>query len=141
MKLVCLLISGALLLLVRTASAQKLETPILLWPNGAPGATGISDEDKPAIIPFIPEASKRNGAAVMVVPGGGFTIRAVDHEGVLVARWFQQQGITAFVLRYRLRPIYEREHWLKDGQRAMQYIRSHASEYNVSPDRVGAVGF
>jgi acetyl esterase/lipase len=121
--------------------AQKLEDPILLWPEGAPGATGSSDEDKPAIIPFIPDASKCNGAAVLVVPGGGFTIRAVDHEGVLVAQWLKSRGITAFLLRYRLRPLYSRTDWLKDGQRAMQYIRSHAEDYKISIDRVGAVGF
>ncbi len=121
--------------------AQKLAEPILLWPNGAPGATGTTDEDKPAIIPFVPEASKHNGAAILVVPGGGFTIRAVDHEGVLVAQWLKDHGITAFVLRYRLRPLYTRADWVMDGQRAMQYIRSHATEYNISPGRVGAVGF
>src|SRR5476651_2085369 len=85
-----------------TTVAQKLADPILLWPAGAPGATGVSDEDKPAVIPFIPEASKRNGAAVLVVPGGGFTIRAVDHEGVLIAQWLKAHGIAAFLLRYRL---------------------------------------
>src|SRR3982751_6939021 len=124
-----------------TAVAQKLATPILLWPAGAPGATGVTDEDKPSVIPFIPEASKRNGAAVLVVPGGGNTIRAVDHEGVLVAQWLKEHGITAFLLRYRLRPIYTRNEWVRDGQRAMQYLRSHATEYGLSTDRVGAVGF
>lgn len=139
MKLTCLLIT--LLALSSIGSAQKLSDPILLWPNGAPGATGTSDEDKPAIIPFIPEASKKNGAAVLVVPGGGFTIRAVDHEGVLVAQWLKDHGITAFLLRYRLRPLYTRNDWIKDGQRAMQYIRAHASEYAISTNRVGSVGF
>jgi len=124
-----------------SAVAQKLADPILLWPAGAPGATGVSDEDKPAVIPFIPEASKRNGAAVLVVPGGGFTIRAVDHEGVLVAQWLKAHGITAFLLRYRLRPLYNRNDWVADGQRAMQYIRAHAAAYHISADRVGAVGF
>ena len=124
-----------------TAVAQKPAAPILLWPAGAPGATGVSDEDKPAIIPFIPEASKRNGAAVLVVPGGGFTIRAVDHEGVLVAQWLKDHGITAFLLRYRLRPLYARNDWVTDGQRGMQYIRAHAAEYYISTDHVGAVGF
>src|SRR5678810_754544 len=124
-----------------SVSAQKLADPILLWPDGAPGATGVSDEDKPAVIPFVPEASKRNGAAILVVPGGGFTIRAVDHEGVLVAQWLKDHGITAFLLRYRLRPIYDRTDWVKDGQRAMQYIRSHSTEYHLSTNRVGAIGF
>src|SRR6187399_2389777 len=122
-----------------SASAQKLADPILLWPEGAPGATGISDEDKPAVIPFVPEASKQNGAAVLVVPGGGFTIRAVDHEGVLVAQWLKDHGITAFLLRYRLRPLYTRNDSIKDGQRAMQYIRAHANEYKISTARVGAI--
>jgi len=76
-----------------------------------------------------------------VVPGGGFTIRAVDHEGVLVAQWLKEHGITAFLLRYRLRPLYNRNDWVRDGQRAMQYIRSHANEYGVSVDRIGAIGF
>jgi len=124
-----------------TATAQKLADPVLLWPAGAPGATGVSDEDKPAIIPFIPEASKRNGAAVLVVPGGGFTVRAVDHEGLLVARWLNAHGIIAFLLRYRLSPLYARKDWVADGQRAMQYIRAHAATYHISADRVGAVGF
>jgi acetyl esterase/lipase len=141
MKLTCLLFNLAFIIVSLNTSAQKLAEPILLWPNGAPGATGNSDEDKPAIIPFVPEQSKQNGAAVLVVPGGGFTIRSVDHEGVLVAQWLKDHGITAFLLRYRLRPLYTRNDWIKDGQRAMQYIRMHAGEYKLSTDRVGAVGF
>lgn len=141
MKLSRLLFGLGLMAISFTAVGQKLAVPILLWPNGAPGATGTSDEDKPAVIPFIPEVSKRNGAAVLVVPGGGFTIRAVDHEGVLVAQWLKDHGITAFLLRYRLRPIYTRNEWLADGQRAMQYIRANAATYHISADRVGAVGF
>lgn len=123
------------------AVAQKLADPILLWPDGAPGATGTSDEDKPAVTPFVPEAAKSNGTAILVVPGGGFTIRAVDHEGVLVAQWLKDHGITAFLLRYRLSPLYNRTNWLADGKRAMQYIRAHAAAYHISADRVGAVGF
>jgi acetyl esterase/lipase len=141
MKLSILLVTILFSTLTLTSRAQKLADPILLWPQGAPGATGSTDEDKPAIIPFLPDASKRNGAAVLVIPGGGFTIRAVDHEGVLAAQWLRERGITAFLLRYRLRPLYSRTDWIKDGQRAVQYIRSHAQEYNISVNRVGAVGF
>lgn len=141
MKSFILLVTFICVALTSTVVAQKLEEPILLWPGGAPGATGSSDEDKPAIIPFIPDAAKRNGAAMLVVPGGGFTIRAVDHEGVLVAQWLKEHGITAFLLRYRLRPLYTRNDWVKDGQRAMQYIRANAASFNISANRVGAVGF
>src|SRR5688572_12761923 len=141
MKRFYLLTFLTFIIAVFTASAQKLAEPILLWPGGAPGASGVSDEDKPAVTPFVPEASKRNGAAVLVVPGGGFALRAVDHEGVLVAQWLKDRGITAFLLRYRLRPLYSRNDWVADGQRAMQFIRAHASEYGISTNRIGAVGF
>src|SRR5690606_24060703 len=96
MKLIAHLITLLLLMAALSAPGQRLADPILLWPDGAPNATGTSDEDKPAIIPFIPEASRRNGAAVLVIPGGGFVIRAVDHEGVLVSQWLKEQGFTAF---------------------------------------------
>src|SRR4051812_13300882 len=135
------LVTLTFLALASFSFAQKLADPILLWPNGAPGATGTSDEDKPAIIPFIPDPGKQTGAAILVVPGGGFTIRAIDHEGVLVAQWLKDHGIAAFVLRYRLRPMYSRNDWVNDGQRAMQYIRTHAAEYKLSADRIGAIGF
>lgn len=138
LHLIILLVLGAT---VTNAIGQKLSDPILLWPEGAPGATGSSDEDKPAIIPFVPDASKRNGAAVLVVPGGGFATRAVDHEGVLVAQWFKNHGITAFLLRYRIRPLYGRNDWVKDGQRGIQFIRAHAHEYQISADHIGAIGF
>jgi acetyl esterase/lipase len=114
---------------------------IELWPNGAPGATGNTDEDKPAIIPVIPDAAKATGAAILVCPGGGFTVRAIDHEGMLVAQWLKERGIAAFILRYRLRPLYGREHWLRDAQRGMQFIRAHAAEYHVSYNRIGIMGF
>ena len=122
MKLSHLIIHLALVGVTSVTMGQKIADPILLWPEGAPGATGFTNEDKPAVIPFIPEASKRNGAAVLVVPGGGFTIRATDHEGVLVAQWLKDHGITAFLLRYRLRPLYTRTDWLKDGQRGIQWL-------------------
>jgi acetyl esterase/lipase len=141
MKLNYLILTGILSLISLIAGAQHVAQPILLWPDGAPGASGNSDEDKPAVIPFVPDVVKRNGAAVLVVPGGGFTIRAVDHEGVLIAQWFKEQGITAFLLRYRLRPLYGRQDWVRDGQRAMQYIRHHAAEYQINTSHVGAIGF
>jgi acetyl esterase/lipase len=128
--------------LLSAAAADKPGFRVIeLWPNGAPGAIGASDEDKPAIIPIIPDASKSTGAAVLICPGGAFTTRAVDHEGVLVAQWFKERGIASFILRYRIRPLYTRKEWLQDAQRAMQYIRANAGEYRISPDRVGIIGF
>ncbi|MEP7274236.1 MAG: alpha/beta hydrolase, partial [Acidobacteriota bacterium] len=116
-------------------------SPIELWPNGAPGATGNSDEDRPAIIPVLPTASNSTGAAVLICPGGGFMTRATDHEGVLVSQWLKARGIASFILRYRIRPLYSRREWLMDTQRAMQYIRANAREFRVAPNRVGIIGF
>ena len=137
----CVAVLLALSILTAAAADQPNFRAIELWPNGAPGATGTTDEDKPAIIPFVPEAAKSTGAAILVCPGGGFTLRATDHEGVLVAQWLKARGIAAFVLRYRIRPLYERKDWLRDAQRGMQYIRAHAAEYRVDPKRVGIIGF
>ncbi len=141
MKSPLLLLATLILLFASSTFAQKLADPILLWPNGAPGATGTMDEDKPALIPVLPDAATNTGAAILVIPGGGFTLRATDHEGVLVAQWLKERGIAAFILRYRIRPLYERKDWLSDAQRALQYIRANAKQYRISPQRIGAVGF
>lgn len=142
MKASSLLLAALILLALPCAgAAQKLAAPILLWPDGAPGATGTADEDKPAVIPVLPDAANNTGAAILVCPGGGFTLRAIDHEGVLVAQWLKERGIAAFILRYRLRPLYGREHWLSDAQRGLQFIRAHADRYGIAPQRIGIIGF
>src|SRR3954451_10403451 len=74
-------------------AAEPPPRPIELWPQGAPGATGDTDEDRPAITPYLPTSGKQTGMAVLICPGGGFMTRAVDHEGVLIARWFQSRGV------------------------------------------------
>ncbi len=87
------------LLAVANCSAQ--ETPIKLWPNGAPGALGNEDKDTPTLTPFLPHKEKASGAAIVVCPGGGYGGLAA-HEGPDYAIWLNQQGIAAFVLKYRL---------------------------------------
>ena len=94
-------------------------TPVLLWPDGAPGATGDSEEDKPAISVYLPDADKNTGCAVVVCPGGGFTHRVADYEGVVIAEWFKSRGIAAFILRYRIQPLYKRNDAVADAHRAM----------------------
>ena len=122
-----------------TQKSIPVGKPILLWPMGAPGASGDTDEDKPALFPVIP--SKPNGTAMLVIPGGGFMTRATDHEGVLVSQYLAERGITCFILRYRIRPLYNRSEWLADAQRAMQYIRANAEPLRVAANRIGAIGF
>ena len=122
-------------------AADAVPAPVLLWPNGAPGATGDSNEDKPAVYIYLPDPAKATGAAMLVVPGGGFQTRVSDHEGTLVASWLRDRGIAAFVLRYRIQPIGKVTDSVVDEQRAMRFIRAHADEYKISSSRVGAIGF
>lgn len=110
----------------------------LLWPEGAPLATGISDEDCPALTPFLIEGS--NKSAVIVFPGGGYAMRASDYEGDDVARWLNSLGISAFVLRYRVAP-YSYPCALLDAQRAIRYVRFHAESLGISANRIGILGF
>ncbi len=111
----------------------------LLWPEGAPGATGSADADKPGLWVY-PAGAGANGAAVVICPGGGYAIHATDHEGVQPAKYFNSIGVTAFVLRYRLSP-YRHPIPLGDAQRALRYVRAHAGEFAVDPQRVGIMGF
>ena len=114
---------------------------ILLWENGAPGALGQSDDDKPTITVYRPWRPNLSGTAVIVAPGGGYGVLASNHEGRQVANWFNAMGVTAFVLKYRLGPRYHHPIELGDAQRAIRLVRSRAKEFDVSPDRIGMMGF
>jgi acetyl esterase/lipase len=115
--------------------------PIELWAKDVPGATGDSDEDKPAVYPYLPPPDKNTGAAVLICPGGGFNTRCTDYEGVLIAQWLKSRGIAGFVLRYRIRPLYTMSESILDAHRAVQYLRAHADEYRIATDRIGIIGF
>jgi acetyl esterase/lipase len=137
----CLALATFIIATSRVFAADVAPPPVLLWPSGAPRATGDSEEDKPAIHPYLPDKDKNTGCAVIVCPGGAFTHRAADYEGTLIAQWFKARGIAAFILRYRLAPLYSRNDAVADGHRAVQYLRAHADEYRLAPDRIGMIGF
>ena len=120
-----------------TAEPQTL----LLWQNGAPGALGQSEDDKPTITAYRPWGHNLSGTAVIVAPGGSYGFLASNHEGRQVANWFNALGITAFVLKYRLGPRYHHPIELGDAQRAIRLVRSRAREFEISPDRIGMMGF
>lgn len=120
------------------ALAQPPRTE-LLWPEGAPGAVGKEEADRPTLTIYA--AAQPNGAAVLICPGGGYVNLAMDHEGRQVAEWFNSFGVTAFVLKYRLAPRYRHPAMLDDGRRAMRLIRSRAKEFGIDPQRVGVMGF
>jgi acetyl esterase/lipase len=113
----------------------------MLWPNGAPGALGNDDGDRPTLTAFPAPAGKGVGTAVIVCPGGGYVGLAVEKEGTQFAQWFNSLGVTAFVLKYRLGPKYRHPIELGDAQRAIRMVRARAVEFQIQPDRVGIMGF
>lgn len=132
-----------------------------LWPHYAPGestleegrtlpfreteiprVTRVTDITRPTISVHL--AAQPNGTAVLILPGGAFRRVVTDKEGSEVAAWLNHQGITAFVLRYRVADRDVLEPWkkpLQDAQRATSLIRSRASEWKLDPGRIGVAGF
>ena len=138
-----LLLTGLDLVAQAPGPASLPSTPavppaVLLYPQGAPGALGTGEADKPRIYPFLP-ATRSTRASVLVIPGGGYEHVALGHEGIQYAQWLNAQGVAAFVLDYRVSP-YKYPVEIEDGAAAMHYIRSHAVEMDLDPDRVGVWG-
>ncbi|HEX3799905.1 MAG TPA: alpha/beta hydrolase [Verrucomicrobiae bacterium] len=115
----------------------------------------------PTLTVFQPAAGKANGTAVVICPGGGFFALSIDREGYDVARWLNEKGVTGFVLKYRLvecktddptkeimtrgpleevaAPVVKLA--VADGNAAIGYVRKHASEFGINPERIGIIGF
>ena len=150
---------GSLLTTSMISAAQQKE--ILLWPNGAPGSEGktgneklrlyedehiLSNIHRPSVTVYLPPKEKANGAAVIVIPGGGHRELWITHEGYNIATWLSERGIAAFVLKYRLARdsnstyTVDKES-LSDAQRAIRLVRSRAEEWNVDTARIGVMGF
>lgn len=115
--------------------------PVVLWPNGAPGAIGTEPQDIPTITPFFAPKDKATGAAIIVFPGGGYSHLSEIKEGSDVAKWLNSLGITAFVLKYRLGMRYHAPSPLFDAARALRIVRSRAKEWNLDAHRIGILGF
>lgn len=135
---------GLLLLTLGPSNSLQAQTvspqTVLLWPEGAPGAKGSSDADKPALTLF-PLSGPHAQSAVIVFPGGGYANLAMTYEGTDVAVWLNSLSIPAFVLRYRLGMKYHHPIELEDAQRAIRYVRAHAAEYGIDPRKIGVWGF
>jgi len=157
-----LLLLFALALLSPAIATGAEPQAILLWPNGVPGSAGKTAEEKvrispegdrvvssvhrPSITPYLPAREKASGAAVLIIPGGGHRELWVDHEGYRIAQWLSERGVAGFVLKYRLAKEPESSYTIEkdslgDVQRAIRLIRSRASEWGISPDRIGVMGF
>ncbi len=151
---------AAALLVCSCAAMASAEQPLVvpLWPNGAPGfedrrnepertnGGSISNIHNPSITVFLPPAERANGAAVLIFPGGGHRELVFNAEGVEPAHYWNNLGVAAFVLKYRLpretnSPYSLKIHLRQDADRAMRLIRSRASEWHIDPNRLGVMGF
>ncbi|HXE06734.1 MAG TPA: alpha/beta hydrolase [Acidobacteriaceae bacterium] len=126
-----------------TAPPKGFAQQIVLWPDGAPLAHGTSEGDVPKLFTYPAAASFGAGphAAVIVMPGGGYTHLVMEQEGAYEARWLAAHGVAAFVLEYRLSPAYVYPTQMLDASRAIRYVRAHAAELGVDPKKVGIWGF
>ncbi len=150
-----LLIQIILLLMISNTYGQD-SSIIHLWPKDVPGeseakhpavitdnhsnqVTRLTDVTDPILTVFTPQEEKSKHAAVIVCPGGGYKILAINLEGYEIAHWLNAQGITAFVLQYRVPD--KQKGALQDAQKAIRIIRKNAEQWNINPDKVGIMGF
>jgi acetyl esterase/lipase len=116
------------------------DKPLPLWPDGAPGALGKEDKDIPTLLPFLADPAKASGAAVVVLPGGGYGGLA-PHEGRDYALWLNQHGLTAFIVTYRLGSKgYRHPAMLQDAARTVRLVRARADDWKIDPKRVAIMG-
>lgn len=109
------------------------------------GITRISKISIPTLTIFLPTKEKANGTAVIICPGGGYGVNASSHEGTDVAKKFNEMGVTAFFVKYRIPNDATMENKeigpLQDAQQAIKIVRERAREWNVNPERIGIMGF
>src|SRR6185312_1569842 len=149
------------LMALTVASYGQQQIP-LYGDNAIPDAKGMPDKEddvyfhdtlfysagyvnRPSLFVYQPPLEKRNGAAVIICPGGGYFRVYLYGEGVEVARWLNSLGITAFVLKYRIPSdetmLDKTIGPLQDAQRAIQLVREQADRFGVDTGRVGILGF
>ncbi len=130
-------------LLVGPRSLGAVEpTTTLLWPAGAPGALGAEEKDQPKLIIYPAPAETACGAAIVILPGGGYGHLAMGHEGHEIAAWCNSLGCSAFIVDYRHRTKgYGHPAPLQDAQRAIRTVRAEAPKWHVDPQRIGVIGF
>lgn len=133
-------------------------TVVPLWEHGAAGFENRRDEPEeakeywvknvhnPSLTVFLPPREKATGAAIVICPGGGHRLLVYEAEGVEAAKYLNELGVAAFVLKYRLgreegSPYKIDIHAKQDGERAIRLIRSRAAEWGIDPARVGMMGF
>lgn len=174
-----ILLIFAILTITLCIQAQNV---IQLYPGKAPGSetwnwsektleknawntTVVYNVATPTLTVYLPAAGRANGTAIVIAPGGGFQVLSINSEGIDVAKWAVEKGITAFVLKYRLNktesedPVAEFMQGLSnpanakkindsiipmciaDGIKAIAYVRTNAKTYGIDPNKIGIIGF
>jgi acetyl esterase/lipase len=125
---------------------------IKLWPDGTPGKVVSPKPEEtfdgkrvryvsdPTLTIYLPDHTKNTKAAIIICPGGGYGMEAMDHEGYDVAEFLQSQGIAGIVLKYRL-PYGHSDLPLQDAKQAMRLVRLNAEPWGIDPSRIGIAGF
>jgi len=157
----------ALTLVTLTAVSPAAEPAIPLWPKSAPGENGdigperdttgstgalvggrgvirLGNVSVPTLTVYRPPKEKDTGAAVLVFPGGGYSILALDLEGTEICEWLNSIGVTGILVKYRVPARAGQPRWaapLQDAQRALGMVRKRAGELKLNPKRIGVLGF
>ncbi len=129
-----------------TAPGSDAKKPVEVVERSKSGERSVFQVHNPSITPYLPSKERATGAAVIVIPGGGHRVLAIEHEGYNVGQWLSEHGIAAFVLKYRLahetNSTYKVEvEALADVQRAVRLVRSRAQEWGIDPASIGVMGF
>lgn len=113
-----------------------------LWAGDAPGQHGQTAKDIPSLQAYIADPAKATGAAMVIFPGGGYSALSMTNEGSRIAQWLASNGITAFVVTYRLGSAgYNYPAETLDGERAVRFVRTYAPAWKIDPNRIGVIGF
>lgn len=138
MKTKKILVAFGLMMLSLTASAQQ-SFDLNLWSGKMPNKNGNAD-DIPSLKVFLPAESKATGRAVVICPGGGYEYLCMDYEGCDWASFFNEMGIAAVVLKYRM-PNGHSDVPASDAEEAIRVVRRHADDWHIKSSDVGIMGF
>jgi acetyl esterase/lipase len=161
--------AGAIALILLMACSADSQPVVNIWPGIAPGSENWTQKERtventplgavvfnvvtPTLTAYLPERTKATGTGIIIAPGGAFVALAIDLEANQVARWLQEKGIAAFVLKYRIMEKRQEgipagmnmdeagKYGIADGIQALKVVRQHAAEWGLSPERVGFLGF
>ena len=138
-------------LLIGFYNLKSQDFTLKVWPDGAPSHNGMNEPEEvfeggrvrnvseAELYVYLPERNNNTGAAVVICPGGGYWIEAIEHEGYAMAEWLKDNGIAGIVLKYRL-PYGHHEIPSGDARQAIRIVRHKASEWGINPSKIGIAG-